>query len=93
MYHPLYLIFGNGTFQSGLPSPYNDLFEVVQLPGGTVAFRVPNNVSDESPEVVSECYLGFDNFDITSEPKCYNSTDFAAIRFLIIDHDSSGMLT
>lgn len=44
-----------------------------------------NNVqmeSDEPPKVVSECYLGF--ADITSEPKCYTSTDFAATRFRII---------
>ena len=35
-----YLIFENGTFQSGLPSDYNDKFELVQVFGGVVAFRV-----------------------------------------------------
>ena len=46
-----------------------------------------NNVQmeseDEPPEVVSDCYLGF--ADITSEPKCYHSTEFEATKFAIID--------
>ena len=113
----VYLIFENETFLGGPPSNRNDEFELVELNGNKVAFRVVrqnssesgsgaseedksakeqvqsssesdeiNNVQmeseDEPPEVVSDCYLGF--ADITSEPKCYNSTEFAATRFIIV---------
>ena len=110
----VYLIFENETFLGGPPSNRNDEFELVELNGNKVAFRVVrqnssesgsgaseedksakeqvqsssesdeiNNVQMESEDKpVSDCYLGFE--DQTSEPKCYNSTEFEA-TFEIID--------
>ena len=82
-----YLIFENGKFQGGEPSDGNEVFEMVTVRGNTVALRVVNmqqgSGSGDSGESASDCYLGFP--DIKSEPKCYESREYAATRFVIID--------
>lgn len=113
-----HLIFENGTFQCGLPSNNNEVFELVTVFSNRVAFRVEHRSldasqsgsgdlevekrqveitsepesdettseqveSDESNEVTSECYLGF---DVTGGPAgCYEAADIRATLFWIIE--------
>lgn len=49
-----YLIFENETFQGGLPSNNNDIFELVQVNANSVAFRVVRNNSSQSGSGASE---------------------------------------
>lgn len=85
-----YLIFENGEIQAGTPLNGNDLLEVVTIRGDEVALRVvPSEVgsgsgSGEMDETPSDCYIGFS--DLNSKPKCYKSSDFAATRFIVIEH-------
>ena len=82
-----YLIFENGTFQGGEPSDGNEVFEMATVGGNNnIALRVANmqqgSGSGDSGESANDCYLGFP--DKESEPKCYESTEYAATRFVII---------
>lgn len=85
-----YLIFENGEIQAGEPVNGNDLLEVVTIRGGQVALRVVHSEvgsgsgSGETEETPSDCYIGFS--DVNSKPKCYKSSDFAATRFIVIEH-------
>ena len=82
---PCFLVFENGQFKGGQPMDGNDLFEMVRVGPNSVALRVvnPKQGSGHSDKLSanSDCYLGFS--DVTSEPTCYESTDFAATRFTI----------
>ena len=80
----IHLIHENRKFQGGESSDGNDVFEMVTVGPHSIALRAVNSMQSDSGDTASssDCYLGFS--DVTSGPRCYVSTAYAATRFVVI---------
>lgn len=76
---PSYLIFEKGNFVGGTPSGNNEVFQTVSITSHTLALRVIDGSREGAEDM--DCYLGFS--DAQSEPRCYDSTEYAATIFTI----------
>ena len=77
-----YLTFENRRFTGSQGKNDDNVFEMVPVGDYSIALRVISDYeAGKSHGVDSECYLGFS--DEESEPRCYESTDYAATRLKI----------
>ena len=74
-----YLTFEKGRFVGATPDGSNNVFETVSIGPHIFALRL---IDQEEDGADSDCYLGFSAAQ--SEPRCYDSTEYAATRLTIL---------